>query len=498
MWIRSAEIQNFKSIAASGAVELGRVTVLIGANNSGKSSFVQALYSFQIGSLQLADCVRAGSPGFSVVLEVGDAFDNPWQAEVNAGNARIELSFGGGRQDVVIDGSHHTVQIAQQEPYAYFYPQLAKRKVASYNRDVNANYARTILPSWHNLVSRLQRLSNPDFPGSQEYRSACKAILGFVVTVFPSDTGQQAGRYIDKDTAIPLEHMGEGVSAVAGLLVDLASAEGRVFLIEEPENDLHPTALKQLLSLLLKAAEQNQIIVTTHSNIVLRYLGSHPDGRIIKVSSDPAELPPVSQFESVPNTPQERLGVLRELGYELFDYDLYDAWLIFEEASAERIVRQYFVRWYTPSLVGRLRTLSASGTGNVEPTFADFSRLFVYAHLQPSYANRAWVLVDGDASGRSVIDRLRKRFGGTWDSNNFRYLSADNFERYYPSRFSTEAARAAAIPHGMERQQAKCALLTAVLTWIDEDEDAAKAAFANSAGEIVELLREIEARICAL
>lgn len=497
MWIRTAEIRNFKSIADSGPVELGRVTVLIGANNAGKSAFIQALYSFQTGSAAPTDCVRAGSPGFSVALEVADAFDNPWHAEVNAENARVELSFGSGRQQVVIDGSHHTGQIPQQEPNAYFYPQLAKRKVASYGRNVNASYARTIVPSWHNLVSRLQRLSNPDFPGSHEYRSACEAILGFVVTVFPSEEGQQAGRYIDQYTTIPLEHMGEGVSAVAGLLVDMASAKGRVFLIEEPENDLHPAALKHLLSLFLKAAEHNQIIVTTHSNIVLRYLGSHPDARIVKVASNPADLPPLSRFESVTNTAEERLAVLRELGYELFDYDLYDAWLIFEESSAERIVRQYFVRWYTPSLVGRLRTLSAGGTGNVEPTFADFSRLFLYAHLQPSYSGRAWVLVDGDASGRSVTERLRTQFGDAWDADNFRCLSAASFEHYYPSPFSTEAARALAIPHGRPRQQAKSQLLSDVIAWIEEDEEAAKVAFAESGREIVGLLQEIQAKVCA-
>jgi hypothetical protein len=371
-----------------------------------------------------------------------------------------------------------------------------KRKVVSYNRDVNLNYARTILPSWHNLVSRLQRLSNPDFPGSQEYRSACEAILGFVVTVFPSETGQQAGRYIDRDTAIPLEQMGEGVSAVAGLLVDVASAEGRCFLIEEPENDLHPAALKELLSLLLRAAEGNQLIVTTHSNIVLRYLGSHHEARIIKVTNNAAELPPVSRFESVANTPAGRLSLLRELGYELFDYDLYDAWLIFEESSAERIVRQYFLRWYVPALVGRLRTLSAGGTGNVEPTFADFSRLFLYAHLQPTYAGRAWVLVDGDASGRNVIERLRVRFGDTWAPGNFRSLSRENFEQYYPSRFSADVAHISLIPHGKDRQEAKGALLAAVIAWIEEDEDAAKAAFADSGEEIVGLLQEIESAIC--
>ena len=41
--------------------------------------------------------------------------------------------------------------------------------------------------------------------------------------------------------------MGEGVANIVGLLVDLCLAENKLFLIEEPENDIHPKALKGLL-----------------------------------------------------------------------------------------------------------------------------------------------------------------------------------------------------------------------------------------------------------
>jgi predicted ATPase len=34
--------------------------------------------------------------------------------------------------------------------------------------------------------------------------------------------------------------MGEGVMNILGLIVHLAIAENRLFLVEEPENDVHP------------------------------------------------------------------------------------------------------------------------------------------------------------------------------------------------------------------------------------------------------------------
>ena len=68
--------------------------------------------------------------------------------------------------------------------------------------------------------------------------------------------------------------MGDGVPNVVGLLADLALTKGKMFLIEEPENDLHPSALKALLELVEDGATHNQIVVSTHSNIVARHLGS--------------------------------------------------------------------------------------------------------------------------------------------------------------------------------------------------------------------------------
>jgi predicted ATPase len=43
MVIKSYEITNFKSIEQSGEIELPKITILIGANSSGKSSIIQSL-----------------------------------------------------------------------------------------------------------------------------------------------------------------------------------------------------------------------------------------------------------------------------------------------------------------------------------------------------------------------------------------------------------------------------------------------------------------------
>jgi hypothetical protein len=184
-----------------------------------------------------------------------------------------------------------------------------------------------------------------------------------------------------------------------------------------------------------------------------------------------------------------RRRVLDDLGYELYDYDLYDGWLILEEASAERMIRDYLVKWFAPRLVGRLRTVSAQGVGDVEPMVHDFRRLFLYLHLEERYNERAWVLVDG-GKGDEVVRKLQDRFS-TWPGHHFVALREHDFERYYPVEFQQKATAALAL-HGQAKRDAKRELLEEVRVWCDEDDGRAKQAFEASAGEVIEFLRRLE------
>ncbi|RZK14344.1 MAG: ATP-binding protein, partial [Flavobacterium sp.] len=98
-------------------------------------------------------------------------------------------------------------------------------------------------------------------------------------------------------------------------------------LIEEPENDLHPTALKALLDLVVESSADNQFVVSTHSNIVLRHLGAENSARVYQVSTEFGVLPTTARFELVDATPDARLAALGNLGYSLTDFELWDGWL---------------------------------------------------------------------------------------------------------------------------------------------------------------------------
>lgn len=499
MHVRSITITNYKSHVASGPLELGPVTVIVGPNNAGKSSILQALYGLQ---QQIDnDGVRRGQSQGEVLLVLDGIQDAVPAWSVQPGGdreatLRIPLSTttntNYGLQ--TSQGERGVGPFPQTEPHHFVIPFLSKRKVAGYSESVRLQDTQAVRGDLHNLPARLSRLSNPANPLHSAYTEACERILGYVVTNVPSVNGQRSGIYLDGQRTIYLEAMGEGVPQIVGLIVELVEAKGKLFLIEELENDLHPSALKELLDLILASSAANQFVVTTHSHIVTRYLGASDGARVYNVASARGVLPPKAEVEAI-DTPEARVRILRELGYELSDFDLWDAWLILEESSAERLMRDFLIPWFVPQLQGRVRTMSVGGMGNVEPSVEDFRRLFLFTHLQQVYHERSWVVVDGDASGIAVVERLREIYGDQWPADHFIAVSEPAFERYYPARFSDKATEALSRQDRRARRDAKKALLEEVLQWCRDEPDAAREELADSARAVISVLETIGAAL---
>lgn len=387
----------------------------------------------------------------------------------------------------------HVSPFVPREPHHFVVPYLAKRKTTVYQEDVSERFALQVAPEFSYLAAKLSRLSNPSFPGHDEYVRTCREILGFVVTAVPSANGQRPGVYLPDRETLSIDQMGEGVPNIVGMLADLALSAGKLFLIEEPENDLHPSALKALLELICESAQRNQFVVSTHSNIVARHLGGVDGSRLFYVDADRGQMPPEARIREVESTPAARVAVLRDLGYSFSDFDLWDGWLILEESSAERIVRDYLIPWFAPKL-SRVRTLAAGGTSRVEPTFEDLARMVLFTHLEEAYRGRAWVRLDGDAAGQQAVERLRERYSN-WKPENFGCFTEPQFERYYPSEFSSRAEDVLVIPDKQARRAAKRELLEAVRVWLDEDEDRGRAALGESAAEVIADLQDIECQL---
>lgn len=498
----SVRVQGYRSIADSGRLPLGPVTVLTGQNNGGKSAVMRAIYSLQSNAPFQQSDVRIGQSHMQLELAFPELprqlrfMLTPGVAATGPGVIRF-LKNGTDTSEAVIRLSGGEVpispfSISSVEPRNLVFPVLSGRKVTFYREQVSSQSAHNVHPTDVNLVSRVMDLSGPTIGEGVKFRRLCQDVLGLNFIPLTGENGQQGlGVQVDRFTSIPLESMGAGLSGALNLLLGLSVATNQLFLIEEPEADLHPTALKRLLAAIADASGQNQFIISTHSNIVLTALANVPNLKVIHVVSDNA-IPPSSSYSEVVGT-DARIKVLQDLGYSLADFDLGQGWIIFEESSAERIVRSYLAPWFAPGIL-RLRTLAAQGTSRVGPLFRDFHEMFLFAHLEPVYRNRAWVITDGDPAGVEVIEKLKSSYQ-SWPEEHFRTWPRNNFEEYYPSIFADRVKITLKISDRQRLREEKKKLLEDVINWIDGNPGTARDAFAESAAEVISLLQEIEQKI---
>jgi len=498
MWITKIRLQNIR-IFEDETIELSKgINVLVGPNNSGKSTIAYAALQVQTGFSFSPNYLRSGTGKGNVQIYLEGALEYFKDITVSGKlTINFDITESSTTMKAIYNGNERGIDlIEQREPKNFVYPYLSKRKVVGYSEDVRDQFTSAVTGNLQYLYAKIDKVSNPEKPAYSSYVDACKQILGFIVTCSSSTNGKKACYIVDDFRNITLDNMGEGVASILGLLVDLCVAENKLFVIEEPENDIEPKALKNLLKVVIEKSKNNQFIITTHSNIVTRLLGAEPEAKIFKVDMEFKKKVPTSKIEVIENNAEARQSLLAYLGYELIDLDLWEGWLFLEESSAEKIIREYLIRWFAPSLQGKLRTFSARSIDEVESKFAAFNTLFSYLNLQPTYKNRAWVIVDNGDREKEIIQKLKAIYGRSgWSEDNFQQLDKHDFERYYPEQFEEKVAQVLSFIDKKEKRSKKKTLLDEVEAWIKGNPEKAKAAFADSAAEVIDKLKVIEGQL---
>lgn len=469
--------------------------IFVGQNNSGKSTILHAALALQSLGLKGED-VRRGSP---------DCFIQVGFADVQSTDKLNTRPAGGPSAFIaknVFRGSAPTSSAAaipfndghpvfsSSRPNHGIVPFLAKRKAPNYDQTVSLNAQGAVTGTYQHLIARIDTLATAGHPRHDSFMRAVREIVGLPITTKAAANGKQAGYYLDEDNFVSLERMGDGVTELVAHIVELVLEDGKLFVLEEPESFLHPRALKALLRLMREASTRNQLLIATHSNTVLRELSDARETRIFRVfrTSDSPSAP--SAVEIVPATTDSHRELLRELGYDFADIGLHEAWLFLEESSAESIFREVLIPLFSPKLAGVLRTFSAAGASNLEPTVSEFTRLVCFIHLQPAYAGRTWIRADNDDAGQKAITGIRSNYSALGE-DECRVFAEPNFEAYYPSSFSSKVTEVLAIKDKNQKRNAKAALVREVIDWTRENGTVARDEWASSAIEPIKLLHKI-------
>lgn len=297
--LTKVRISNFKRIKEA-ELEIGPVTYIVGGNNSGKSSAIQAIHTAvtaaQVGRERQQQVIPTSSlryspaaefesighgrllenkaDGLRAVVEFMSQTDNPTEDS----RYRVEIYRGRNFDSIGVDREPKQGRLADriQDPrklFSIYTPGLSGiplreeyMSYASVFQRAAGGEANLVFRNILRLIDECNKL--------QELEVAVSDLIGERITfTIKADEKQdfhikvKATIGTDDNNAVPVELWGTGLLQVTQLYSYVILFEPSVFLVDEPDAHLHPSRQKLLAAAFEDISERYkcQIIATTHS-----------------------------------------------------------------------------------------------------------------------------------------------------------------------------------------------------------------------------------------
>ena len=269
-------------------VQLGKLTVLVGANNVGKSRTLRDIQEFvQKGATAPTTLLQSlrfhKPPSFDEVLAPVEVLPSP-----NSLDNRVVRGIGPslmGEERFEINMDYQRAQFEPSADLAYLLGGLAKFHLSYLDAASRLQVAQRS-PSHNHYESApstlLQALFIKKSAAEDRLRETFRATFGMdirldyggmqqlmlrVSTQFadiPTDPREQAE--VMRNYAL-LDQQGDGFRSFVGVVLSVLLSEGRIILLDEPEAFLHPMQARRLGKWLADqvALGDSQVVVATHN-----------------------------------------------------------------------------------------------------------------------------------------------------------------------------------------------------------------------------------------
>jgi energy-coupling factor transporter ATP-binding protein EcfA2 len=274
--LTSVRLQGFKSFT-DATVKLAPLTVLIGANGSGKSNFVEAI--------DLCDRLWSGIDP-RIAIDGDDGFLTPIRGGFRSfkSNAKIQITY-----------KDHVETYDFKDPKQPILSDLPTRLVSGFLRSIGRvqvlNLVPDVLRKYNRLDNGRLQLNSNGYGFSAVADQICsdskskQAFLDWLSELRPdqiSDVETRKGAVEDVLFGVVEKHGGwMGAPALSDGTLRFAAMVGALFqrqkpnviCIEEIENGMHPARMALLVDLLRTFTRNGvQVIVTTHAPWLLSWL----------------------------------------------------------------------------------------------------------------------------------------------------------------------------------------------------------------------------------
>lgn len=301
------KVEQFKGIE-SGEVELDDITVFVGTNNAGKSSFIQAIQFAVSGcqTLELKSIPWRNSGNYRTTSLNSEEFlytptrniETLYHRErMTESTGKIQISFtDNGNTSIISFGKGRNKGIATklinkaigdllcsiQTPFCVYVPGIAgipieeiyepeiKVRKSAIRGDSN-NFLRNILlrikrdsnnTKWVNLLHSLNEI----YPGlilNVEYNENVSEFINCMIDF--------------EGNPLPLDSIGTGVLQTMQIFAYMEYFAPKILLLDEPDSHLHPTKQRLLAKEIQRRSSENtemKVVFSTHSMQLLRSLSA--------------------------------------------------------------------------------------------------------------------------------------------------------------------------------------------------------------------------------
>ncbi len=358
--IEYLKAKNHKAITSLKISELGKINVLCGRNNSGKTSIFEALSNS--GSHGVGKRISRAAHLLSLFEDEALRYSNPapsnskaWFKEVVDQLVDTNVVWYFDEKGEIIDYLYTSMEGTPLQRFRrnglfdfnrildVFFSQLIssyrpllippKRRLQS---TIRLNFAEQMHENGDGILNRLFFLKN------QDLRSVAYAKFSKIYDLFRDVTGLSFTIHPDKENNLTLfygndgqwlnaDDCGLGLSDVLIILSLVIDTDASFIFIEEPENHLHASYQKKLLNV-LKATSNRQFFLSTHSSVFLDTLSVD---RVFYVQNN-------GQVRINDHTSKSQ--IIADLGYSVAENLVSDAIILTEGPTDIDALRQ-ILRW---------------------------------------------------------------------------------------------------------------------------------------------------------
>lgn len=382
MKIEAVHIKNYKSLRDVSLKELGNLVILIGANSSGKSNFLEILNRF------FAEIDLTGTPtGIDTYSWFDRNVDEP-----------IEVSM--------------TLKLDDKDCNEIFPPEILKIVKERFGERYQEL---SVLDSETQLTLRDLGISE-ERPKQKRWSRIEKIFKELTKQRLGSHPTHPYLRVMEEDLALPIQYRGGGEQELLFLLRFLTE-DRQIFGIEEPELHTHPQLARQIFHLFKDFSKEKQIFIATHSTAFVDQADIDTTWIVRKEGKETI----ITRIKK----PEELRNLLFELGVKPSDIFFSEA-VIFVEGESERIVY--------PILAEKLDVNLRSPRISIIPTRGkNRGKYYLNVWIEASKsANIPYFMIFDREAGedKEIKEFVGKKF--LVENENLFILKKGSIEDYYP------------------------------------------------------------------